>query len=130
MYINEEYITKMFEEQILPEFVRFVYKQKRSNIEKGQLEGELFTKIRRYLPDFVTPSDYNFSKNNIEPIGISWNGEITKISFRTHYTASDGKKIQELVNLFNKIVNNTDFNFEVSHFEQQLEESIHTIEYL
>lgn len=125
MYLNKEHITKVFEVDILPAFCSFISKNY-YNLEENAMRGELFTKIRRHLPELTNPSTYNLGPTNIDYIGVSKEGVITTLGFNEHYYGNKSG-LKKVVEVLNSIISEINFDFEKYILDYNMTQTIYNI---
>ena len=109
MYLNKEYIKEVFNEQILPKFCIYIHNNHYSLDEK-ELRGELFTKIRRHLPELTNPTTYGLTQNNIDYLGVNKDGIIVSLNFNVGYQSRQNG-IREVVEVLNEIIKKLNFDY-------------------
>lgn len=126
MYINETHILNTFKKFIIPEFQGYLKKHNGFGKQQRELKGELFTKIRRYLKDYIDSTSYSINIKNIDNIGVDRDNNLISLKFiKFSYNFNDDQI--KIIKLFNKAVDNLEEDISDISFKYKLDSIINSI---
>ena len=132
MYFNEQAIERIFETEIIPSFTNYVAKHY-YKLSEDQLKGELFTQIRRHIPELVEKknsrgqAEYAITIKNIDRIAMTRQGEIIGIAFCTYRNVLSNQAHRHIIDILNKIMSNIIINVSKAYFKHKLDKIIQRV---